>query len=178
MQFKFTGNFKELELYRDKIASLPTVLETVNEQLAEETIELIHEGFDKESDPFGKKWHGHSELTKRIRPGGRILEDDGHLKSSWFKRLVGRGGFTVGNPQKTALWAQKGTGIYGPKKKPIRPINGKSLRIPVIGGAVLLSSVKGQPIRRMVPDTNRLPARWKKRFVETSQEVLVELFKG
>lgn len=178
MRFKFAGNFKALEKWRDKIETLPSVLVTVNEQLAEEAIDLVHEGFETQTDPNGRPWAPHAALTRAIRPGGRILEDNGQLKSSWFKRHVGRDGFGIGNPQQTAEWAQEGTGLLGPKKRAIKPIHAKSLRIPTPGGPVFLGAVAGQPPRKMVPEGSRLPARWKKRFVETAQTVLLDVFRG
>lgn len=178
MRFKFTGNFKALKAWKEKIAQLPEALDQVNEALCEEAIELVREGFEQQRDPDGVPWMPHAALTERLRPGGRILEDDGHLKAGWHRRFVDRKGFGLGNAQKTAEWAQKGTGIHGPRKRAIRPINGTALRIPTPGGAIFLGSIAGQQPRQMVPEGKRLPTRWKNRFVETAQDVLVEIFRG
>jgi hypothetical protein len=138
----------------------------------------VREGFDTQTDPKGDPWEPHSALTQKIRPGGKILDDNGHLKAGWHRTYVDQRGFGLGNPRKTALWAQKGTGIYGPKKRAIKPIHAKSLRIPTPGGPVFRGSVAGSPVRKMVPEGGRLPARWKKRLVETAHDVLVEIFRG
>jgi hypothetical protein len=179
MRFKFTGDFKELEKFRDKVVAAPKTLRTVNEQLCEEAIDLVREGFEKQEDPYGNKWEGHSDLTKELRPGGRILEGEtGNLKSSWHRLRVSVRGFSIANAKKYAAFHQDGTGIHGPKRRAIKPINGKSLRIPSKGGAVFLGSVKGAPKRPMVPDDGKaLPERWKRRFVETAHEVMTELIR-
>lgn len=177
MQIVFTGGFKQLEKFTRDVERTPDALRTVSEQLAEETIELIREGFEHQRDPYGRKWKKHAPLTREIRPGGRILENDGHLKSSWFVKDAGDGFFEVANAKKYAAYHQYGTGIHGPKKKPIRPAKAKALRIPLGGGAVFLHQVRGVPKRRMVPGTGRLPPSWGKRYVETAQEVLTEIFR-
>jgi phage gpG-like protein len=177
VQIKFSGDFKALEGFAADVARVPSSLRTVSQQLAEETIELVHEGFEKQRDPYGRKWKKHSKLTQRIRPGGRILEDDGHLKSSWFVKGVGEGNFEVASAKAYAAFHQYGTGIYGPKKKPIRPTKAKALAIPVGNGVIFLRQVRGAPKRRMVPDDGRLPKVWADRYVETAQEVLTEIFR-
>jgi phage gpG-like protein len=177
MQVKFTGNFKSLEDFAADVARVPSALKVVSEQLAEESIELIHEGFENQRDPYGNRWKKHSKLTQRIRPGGRILEDTGGLKSSWFRKSADAGSFEVANAKEHAAFHQEGTGIHGPKKRPIRPKQAKALRIPIGGGAVFLYEVAGVPKRRMVPARGRLPKAWSKRYVETAQEVLTEIFR-
>lgn len=178
MQVKFTGDFKSLEGFAADVARVPSALKIISDQLAEESIELVREGFEKQRDPYGKAWKEHSKLTKRIRPGGRILEDDGHLKAGWFKKAIGEGFFEIANAKKYAAYHQYGTGVHGPKKKPIRPTKAKALRIPLGGGAMFLLQVAGTPKRRMVPERGRLPAKWSRRYVETAQEVLTEIFRG
>lgn len=177
MQVKFTGNFKSLEDFARDVERVPSALKTVSEQLAEETIELIREGFEKQRDPYGRKWKKHSQLTQRIRPGGRILEDTGGLKASWYRKGIDTGGFEVASAKATAAYAQYGTGIYGPRKRPIRPERAKALRIPIGGGAIFLHQVKGSPKRLMVPSRGRLPKNWASRYVDTAQEVLTEIFR-
>lgn len=47
-----------------------------------------------------------------------------------------------------ALAVHEGTGIFGPKKRRIRPVNAKALMIPLPGGGVVFrKSVKGMPGR-------------------------------
>lgn len=177
MRIQFSGDFAELNKFADKVSETPHVLVTVSEQLAEETIDLIREGFEQQRDPFGRKWKEHAPLTQLVRPGGRILEDSGGLKAAWHRVSATGKQFQVGNAKKYAWWMQRGTGIYGPRKRRIVPVNAKVLRIPIkAGGAVKVHSVKGAPPRRMTP-ARKLPPKWAARYVDTAQEVLTELFR-
>jgi hypothetical protein len=177
VRIKFTGDFKELEKFRDRVKAAPTALVTVSEQLAEEAIDLVREGFERQEDPHGNAWEPHAALTQYVRPGGRILQDTGGLKASWHRRFAKGSGFVIASAKQTAAWMQKGTGIYGPRKRPIKPVRAKALRIPAKGGDVFRGSVAGAPQRQMVPEGGALPPRWKRRFVETAQDVLTELFR-
>ncbi len=142
---------------------------TVNEQLAEETIELIREGFQNSRDPYGDAW---APLVLR---DGRPLEDTGGLKAAWFRQSVTARGFVVANAKRYASYHQDGTGLYGPRHQRIVPIKAKVLRLGKTG--MVASSVRGTPARKMVPERGRLPEAWKRRFVETAQEVLTEIFR-
>lgn len=177
MRIVFTGGFKQLEDFAKDIERTPDALKTVSEQLAEETLELIREGFELERDPYGKKWAKHSRLTQMLRPGGRRLADSGAMKAAWHRKNVSRDSFEVANARSYAIFHQEGTGIYGPRKTPIRPVRAKALRIPAGDGAIFLSSVAGSPKRRMVPTRGRIPKRWQARYIETAQDVLTEVFR-
>lgn len=168
---KFSGDFKALKRFESKLAGTgaPQTLRLVNEQLAEETIGLIRQGFEDMSDPYGKPW---APLAIRI---GRPLQDTGGLKASWHRSETSADGFAVESGKDYAVYHQGGTGIFGPRKKPIVPIKASALRIPGLG---FRKSVQGSPKRRMVPDAGRIPPRWRKQFVETALEVLSEIFKG
>lgn len=169
MKFKFTGDFSSLERFKKKIEKTPSALVTVSEQLAEETLELIREGFEESRDPYGSPWES---LVLRE---GKPLEDTGAMKASWHRQRADARGFSVANSKPYAKYHQDGTGIYGPRGTPIVPIKAKVLRLGKTGRVA--RSVKGSPPRRMVPTRNRLPAAWKARYVETANEVLTELFR-
>lgn len=169
MKINFTGDFAALERFKKKIEQTPKALVIVNEQLAEETIELIREGFEKSSDPYGTAW---APLVLR---DGRPLEDTGGLKAAWFRQSVTARGFVVANAKSYSSWHQTGTGIYGPRRQRIVPIKAKVLRLGNTG--MVASSVRGTPARRMVPERGRLPTAWKKRYVDVAQEVLTEIFR-
>jgi phage gpG-like protein len=169
MKVRFSGDFASLKRFQKKIEQAPKALQIVNEQLAEEAIDLIREGFEKSSDPYGNAW---APLVLRQ---GRPLEDTGGLKAGWFRQSVTAHGFTIANAKRYASYHQGGTGIYGPRKQRIVPIKAKVLRLGKTG--MVARSVKGTPIRRMVPEKGRLPEAWKKRFSDTAQEVLTEIFR-
>ncbi len=169
MKVRFSGDFAALKRFQKKVEQAPKALQIVNEQLAEEAIDLIREGFDKSTDPYGTAW---APLVLRE---GRPLEDTGGLKAAWFRQSITARGFVIANAKRYASYHQGGTGIYGPRHQRIVPIKAKVLRLGKTG--FVARSVKGSPIRRMVPEKGRLPEAWKKRFRETAQETLTENFR-
>jgi hypothetical protein len=177
VQIVFTGGFKQLEGFAADIERAPDALKVVSEQLAEATLELIREGFELERDPYGKKWARHSRLTRKLRPGGRVLADKGGMKAAWHRKSAARDAFEVANAKSYTIFHQEGTGAHGPSGQPIKPVRAKALRIPAGNGAVFLSQVAGVKKRRMVPTNGRIPKSWQARYVETAQEVLAEIFR-
>ena len=167
MLFKFSGQFAELDRWADKVAQVPDTLVTLNEQLAEETLSLIREGFATSTDPYGNKW---DPLVLRA---GQPLRDTGALQASWHRKSVSRTGFSVASSRNYAPYHQGGTGLYGPRKQKIVPIRAKALKLP---GGIYLDSSKGSPPRKMVPDGEPLPDTWVRAYVECAHEVFTELF--
>lgn len=168
VKIRFKGDFAALRRWEEKLERVPSAMVTLNEQLAEETIELIREGFETSSNPYGRPW---AQLVLRA---GRPLEDTGRLKASWHRSAVGKHGFRVASGVAYAIHHQHGTGLYGRSRKPITPKRGRALRL---RNGMLLASVRGTPARKMVPDSGALPTRWRDRYVETANEVLTELFR-
>jgi len=168
MRVEFAGEFAELQRFADRIEKMPRALVTVSEQLAEETIELIREGFESSTDPDGNPW------KPPLLRDGKPLEDTGGLKSSWHRKFAVAHGFGVANAKSYAIHNQRGTGIYGPRHKRIYPITARALRLGKTG--LYARSVAGAPARKMVPD-HGLPERWRRRYLDTAQEVLTEVFR-
>lgn len=168
---KFTGDFAVLDEWIDQLRAAQGSMRVISANLAEETIELIREGFETSTDPYGKPW---AALQLRA---GRPLEDTGGLKASWHRRFVTDEGFVVQSGKEYARYHQAGTGIYGPRKQPIVPKQAKALRIPGPLGVMFRASVDGSPPRKMVPDKGELPSKWRDRYVEVAQEVMTELFR-
>lgn len=171
MTIKFTGDFAELDRFAKKLDSAGQAehLRILNTQLAEEAIDLINEGFERSEDPYGKRWE---PLVFRA---GQPLRDKGGLKSSWHYAGVSPDGFTVRSGKNYAVYHQGGTGIYGPRKARIKPVRAKALHIPQVG---FFASVAGTPKRLMVPNTKRLPRKWRTRFISAATDVLTALFEG
>lgn len=71
--------------------------------VAEEVIELVREGFERESDPYGAKWAG---LKSR---SGRILQDTGGLRTSFHRKSLSDTETTVGAGKSYARYHQDGT---------------------------------------------------------------------
>ncbi len=135
-------------------------------QIAEETVELVREGFEKEADPYGKPW------KPIVLRNGKILQDTGGLRSSWHIKTTSKASFTVASAKSYAAHHQHGTGIYGSTGKPIRPSKGRALAF----GGRAFASVKGTPQRKMVPDA-RLPVTWSRRYRAVANEVFTELMR-
>lgn len=171
LALKLTGDFAELDRFMDKCARAPDSMRIVSANLAEETIELIREGFETSTDPYGNRW-----APLKLR-SGQPLRDTGGLQSSWHKRFTTAQGFVVSSGKEYAAYHQGGTGIYGPKHQRIKPVKARALRFAGPGGPIFARSVEGSPKRRMVPDKGALPERWRQRYVETAEDVLTELFK-
>lgn len=74
--------------------------------------------------------------------------DTGALRASIYVKPISVGGypgFRIGTPLKYARFVHDGTGVYGPKGRPIRPVRAKHLRFKPKGSAryVYAKEVKG-----------------------------------
>jgi phage gpG-like protein len=169
---KFTGDFKKLKEWGRRFDNVSKEgMDIVANQLAEETLDLVKEGFEKSRDPTGKPW---APLAIR---NGKPLEDTGGLKASWSVDRKGKRGFSIISHKAYAIFHQEGTGIHGPRKKPIKPKKkGGVLAFKGPSGTIFAKSVKGAPKRRMLP-REHLPPLWQKRLKETAIETLEELYR-
>lgn len=102
------------------------------------------------ADPKGQPARGMLKMAKRVeRKAKRLVRvDKGRLRASITSHVIIRGGVPVGRigtNVKYALFVHNGTGIYGPKRRPITPKNGKVLAWKGKGpkGIVFARSVKG-----------------------------------
>lgn len=170
MAVKFTGDFKKIARWEKKLRQTPKVLPILSKNLAEETIHLIQDGMSRGVDPSGKRY---KPLVMR---SGTPLSKTGGLKRSWFRKHSSKGRFTVASGKGYSKYHQLGTGIYGPKKSPIKPKRAKALRIPTKGGDIFRKSVKGSPVRKMVPN-RRIPNRWRLAYRRTINDTLSTYFR-
>lgn len=106
-----TGNGIEmLRRWQRKIETAPEVLPKMSANMSEEALTLVGQGFQDEKDPYEKPW---KPLKRRI---GRILQDTGRLRSSWFRKRVDASGFTIAAGVKYAKFHQLGTVRLFPRK--------------------------------------------------------------
>ena len=65
----------------------------LSKEMGRETLDLIEDGFRKESTPYGQKWR-----PKKRPNGQQILVEREHMRHR-FRARVGLGKFTITNPQ-------------------------------------------------------------------------------
>lgn len=171
MAVSFKGDFAKLKKWEKKLKETPRLMNVIAKNLAEETISLVKDGMARGVDPYGKPY---APLALR---SGQPLRKSGAMKSSWFRKNVTASGFQVENARGYSIFHQKGTGVYGPRKSPIRPKKAKALRVPQSGGDRFFRSVKGTPKRKMVPDRG-IPKRWRAAYRETINEIFVSHFRS
>lgn len=80
----------------------PDGMRGLSRNLAEETVELIREGFDRQGDPYGRGW---APLKAR---SGKILQDTGLLRRFKPTHVTVRG-FTVSSGATYGPFHQSGT---------------------------------------------------------------------
>lgn len=101
------GAYAELQylIRQTRAIANKQLLETINENLAEEAIDLIKQGFRDQADPYGRAWAG-----KKVPDGRAILTGrTGFLKSGWHRTRLSRRGFTVAPSVTYAVYHQTGT---------------------------------------------------------------------
>lgn len=106
MAIRITGNgFAKISQWRKKFgpSAVEQVKRAVMKNIAEEALELVQEGFEKEQAPSGRAW---ARLKSR---SGRILQDTGRLRSSFHRKNVSSVSVTIGPGVSYATFHQSGT---------------------------------------------------------------------
>jgi phage gpG-like protein len=78
-------------------------LTIISQNLAEEAIDLVKQGFAAEKDPFGNPW---APLKSRQ---GKILQDTARLKNSFTRGAANAAGFRFGSNVAYGTFHQTGT---------------------------------------------------------------------
>lgn len=116
-----------------------------------------------------------TEFINRKRAGlhllaeniGKNLEREAKSKAPWrdrtgnTRRAIHGGGeqtkrgavVYLAHGSEVGWYLEEGTGIYGPKKRPITPVRAKALRFTINGNVVFAKSVKGMPAQPVVEPT-------------------------
>ena len=105
MSIKISGDFAKIAQWQKRFgaAAVQAVKRDVLTNIGAEAIELVAEGFKKESDPYGKHW---APLKARV---GRILQDTGRLRSSFTFHVLGSTSVKIGPGVGYATFHQSGT---------------------------------------------------------------------
>lgn len=166
MRIDVSGDFNLLEKLERKLRKAKDALAATSERLAAESLELVNEGIDSSTDPYGKKW------PPLVLGEGPPLAT---LKGSWTASSVGADGFTIASSRRGSFFAQSGTGLFGSRHARIVPVAARALKLP---GTIFVRSTKGEPVRKMVPDEGSgLPPRWRDRLRSKATDVLSNTFR-
>jgi phage gpG-like protein len=163
-----TGDFAKLEGWAKRIGDVggAAKLKELSENLAEEALELVAQGFENERDPYGKKWQ-----RKRFPDGRQVLVGKtARLRRGWHRKSVTAQGFQIAPAVNYAKYHQNGRG-------PITAAPGKMLRFMVGGKPVFRKSVGPAPARKMVPGKGRLPSAWRRSLLAVAKAFFTETFK-
>ena len=118
--FTLKGDFSKLREIIKRCEDPAPALEAISKDGAEETLNLISEGFRKGEDPYGRDWDAPNNLqiTGRLR--------------SYARGKIGKGGWSVHSTDQKAGWhhAPRPRSAWGGKSLPTRlqvPTSGKGL---------------------------------------------------
>ena len=115
------------------------------------------------------------ESIKEIRKGRFKATDTGSLGQSIFAEIRG-GGFTgrIASGVKHANYVHEGTGVYGPKRQPIKPKRSKMLVWKKNGQLIFARETKGMKARPFFKQAVKISEAWIKKRVKTTYEKLIE----
>lgn len=141
---------KMLAELRERLDDPEPALRLVSASLAQETLNLIRDGFREQIDPYGKIW----QPKKRADGRGTLSGKTSRLKTGWFATDVSADGFTISTPVAYAL----------PHQEPrINPETGELKR----------------PRRMMIPDADLgLSEAWAKVLEEDALDTMESYFLG
>lgn len=107
MTLVLRGDFAKLKSWTRKIegASRSKALKDLADNLAEEALDLVAEGFANESDPYGKRWKA------KKKPDGRsvLVGKTARLRRGWHRKRVSSKGFRIGPAVDYAQYHQEST---------------------------------------------------------------------
>ena len=183
MALKLTGNTAAL-LKIGKQLSDASLAKKIAHNQAEAALDLVLEGAGKEQDPWGNKW-----APLKLR-SGKIGRNTGGMLQSLHVSNQSERGFTLAFSKHYSGYFHGGTGIYGPKGQPIRPVKAKALAFSVRGAkgfkgskrgkgtkSFVFASVKGSPPRPLFPSGNSAPPHWREELKATADTVVEKHFK-
>lgn len=105
MSLTITGDFAKLSEWQKTIETTPSVLADISRIGAEELLDLVQQGFDAESNPYGDRW------KPKKRDDGRaiLVGKTARLRRGWHTKKSDKGGFTIAPSVSYAAFHQRGT---------------------------------------------------------------------
>lgn len=155
------GDFGKVTAFGDRVGSLatPAFMRQVSKEIADEGLNLVQVGFSTQTNPYHSPW-----APKKYPDGRSILRgNSGRLERSFVRLYAGPDAATIGSKARHAVFAQRGTGIYGPHKRRIAA-KGKAMRWKSNGRWVFARSTEGSPQRLMMPLEIRNSIYWAKAY--------------
>ena len=161
------ANDRDLEQLVRKLGELESgrAIESLARNIGEEAVELVHQCFEDERDPYGHSWDKLSDLTERT---GKILRDRGTMRNSLH--------LATANPTEAVIEIGVWYAIVHQEGRTITPRFAKALRWMFHGKPVFAQSVT-IPARPFFPRTNDLPRTWVSAFDEVAEEWFETFFR-
>lgn len=164
-----SGDFGALTAFGNRIGQLGSsgFMRQISKEIADEALNLVQVGFSQQRNPYGSPW-----FPKKYPDGRSILRGaSGKLERSFIRLYAGPDAAIIGSKVREATFAQTGTGIYGPNKRPIRA-KGRAMRFKVNGRWVFATQVEGSRQRLMMPTPHRNSIYWARAFQSRVSAVL------
>lgn len=148
-----TGNIRKFKLATARLAKAPAQLLDAAEEVAGNTLlNLVLDGFDSASDPYGDPWQERARETKKTS-GRKVLSGETSRLKGGFKRSWSRGEVKIGSSVEYADYHQ-------------RPKRGKSGRLK-------------RPRRMMIPTLKRgFPRKYGSEIRKSMGDVFESYFRG
>jgi hypothetical protein len=156
-----SGDFGALTAFSNRVAAFgsPATMRQISKEIADEGLNLVQKGFAEQRNPYGSPW-----FPKKYNDGRKILRGaTGKLERQFVRLYAGADAAIIGSKSPEAVFAQSGTGIYGPKHRPI-VAKKKALRFKAGGRWMFAKSVEGSPQRLMMPTPHHNSIYWGKAF--------------
>jgi hypothetical protein len=114
MAIKVSGDFKkQFDRWRELLDSASVIVRHTSEAQAEVALTLIGEGFDRETDPYGRKW-----ASKKKDDGRKILHGETtRLRNGWHVSKSTKGGWQVDPGVEYAAYHQEPRGGSRPTRR-------------------------------------------------------------
>jgi phage gpG-like protein len=173
---ELSGDFGKLTAFGNRIGNLgaPATMRTVAREIADEALFQVQVGFSQSRDPYYRPW-----ANKKLPDGrGPLRGATGKLQRSFVRFYVDAQFAIIGSRAREAAFAQTGTGVFGPNKRPITPKRAKALRFKSGGRWVYAREVEGSQQRLMMPQQWRSSKQWTQAFVKRASLVLKSRMRG
>ena len=91
MSVTISGDFAKLDEWRELFEEADELLAGMSQDMAEEILGLVQEGFSQERDPYGEAW----KPKKRSNGKPTLVGKTARLRRGWHVANKSKGGFTI-----------------------------------------------------------------------------------